>query len=1247
MFGCECFWWNSVPESYPSQPEPFSLPAPLPQWPQGDGFASGRISLGRLEVLKVSKFERVWSCPSSHGKSQGFVFYKPLEIPDGFFCLGHYCQSNDQPLRGHVLVARETCSEPELESPALKKPINYSLIWSADSPHDGCGYFWLPNPPLGYKAMGIVVTNKPDEPEVEEVRCVRADLTETCETCDLLLSMSSKFSRISFKVWNTRPCKRGMWGRGVSVGTFFCSTYSNSEKIADIACLKNLDSTLHAMPNINQVHALINEYGPTVYFHPDEIYLPSSVQWFFKNGALVYSRDSEKGKAIDYQGSNLPSGGTNDGAYWIDLPTNDDARNNVKKGDIESAELYVHVKPALGGTFTDIAMWVFCPFNGPGILQVGLVNIEMNKIGEHVGDWEHFTLRVSNFTGELWSVFFSQHSGGEWVDAFGLEFIEGNKPVVYSSRHGHASFPHPGSYLQGSSTLGIGAKNEAAKSKLTVDSSTRYKVVAAEYLGEGEIAEPCWLQYMREWGPTVVYDSRSEIDKLIDLLPVFVRFSLVNLFELFPTELYGEEGPIGPKGKANWLLQSPLARIDSLPLSVSRRNAMDWAFVHKTWDKWASTNIGYSGHPLKAALLINYDPTGPSRLLSTIAEQEGIRANPIELSHFVDFIKQNKLQSELFIIGSNQCRLKLSYLVTSIHENWFSARCINTSKPAGEGAIVIQSAAYILVALYEGSIGPASRAMAAADHGEEAAFSRGTHCSGSQIASTQPEKTARVLTKKTDEAYVTLLYGDEFLLGVRVLGKSIRNTGSNKDMVVLVSDGVSDYAKSLLRADGWIVEMISLLANPNRVRPKRFWGVYTKLKIFNMTDYKKVVYLDADTIVVKNIDDLFKCGKFCANLKHSERLNSGVMVVEPSATLFNDMMSKIKTTASYTGGDQGFLNSYYSGFPNAHVFEPNLSPEMFSSRPIPEMERLSTLYNADVGLYMLANKWMVDENELRVIHYTLGPLKPWDWWTSWLLKPVDVWQDVREQLDESLPGTGGGQNSKDSFLVKFLFLLPFCALLFCCYHSFTKNQGYFSTLCRSSLCDQVRHLYYRIRSNGPLAYNSISTSTTNSVHQCLAALKWCSEQGSCIFGWHFCLCLFCGCSGVSGTSSLDCSSASDAMDWIAFDWGKIVGSRVASSLSQPGSDYDSEKRHQRQISSCDVATWYYGLGMALLAIAAPSLPCLFGITALFLRLGLMVVGGIILASFMTYASEHLAIRSFLKGFDERENARNSGSCFLC
>ncbi|GAY53531.1 hypothetical protein CUMW_149810 [Citrus unshiu] len=126
---------------------------------------------------------------------------------------------------------------------------------------------------------------------------------------------------------------------------------------------------------------------------------------------------------------------------------------------------------------------------------------------------------------------------------------------------------------------------------------------------------------------------------------------------------------------------------------------MDWSFVHKTWEKWASTSVGSSGEPLKAGLLINYDPT----------EQEGMKADPVDLTEFVDFVKLNKLQTDCFFIGKNQ------YIVTTIHENWFCARCLNTVKAAGEGAIVMQTKAFLLVALYDGSIGSASRAMASAD----------------------------------------------------------------------------------------------------------------------------------------------------------------------------------------------------------------------------------------------------------------------------------------------------------------------------------------------------------------------------------------------------------------------------------------------------------------------------------------------------------------------------------------------------
>ncbi|KAL2249211.1 UNVERIFIED_CONTAM: hypothetical protein Sindi_2394800 [Sesamum indicum] len=565
MFGlldCCLSCCDSVYEEFAEEPKPFSLPSPLPQWPKGKGFATGKICLGEIEVVKITKFDKIWSCTPSRGKAEGVTFYKPVGIPDGFFSLGHYCQLSNKQLRGYILVAKgvpkDTTSadhsqDSELDSPALEKPLNYSLVWSKDSRNDECGYIWLPNPPKGYKPMGFVVTTEPDEPDPEEVRCVRADLTESCEADEIIFDSNSFSSRDEFYIWNTRPCSRGMLCKGVPIGTFFCSRDKSSEdELSDMACLKNLDSSLLAMPNLDQIHALIKHYGPTLYFHPDEAYLPSSVSWFFKNGALLYEQGRDTGLAVDSKGSNLPGGGWNDGEFWLDLPDDDDGRDYVRSGNIKSAELYVHVKPASGGTFTDIAMWIFCPFNGPATIKAGLWSYTFNRIGQHVGDWEHFTLRLSNFNGELWSVYFSEHSGGEWLDASELEFIEGNKPIVYASKHGHASFPHEGCYIQGSTKLGVGARNDCAKSKYSVDSSSKYQIIAAEYLGDGVVTEPHWLQYMREWGPTVVYDSRSELEKLLKHLPFFVRFSVENLIELFPTELYGEEGPTGPKEKDNW-----------------------------------------------------------------------------------------------------------------------------------------------------------------------------------------------------------------------------------------------------------------------------------------------------------------------------------------------------------------------------------------------------------------------------------------------------------------------------------------------------------------------------------------------------------------------------------------------------------------------------------------------------------------------------------------------------------------------
>ncbi|KNA17512.1 hypothetical protein SOVF_079250 [Spinacia oleracea] len=553
----------------------FLLPAPLPTWPQGRGFSVGTINLGELEVAEISRFDFVWGSHLSHDKRKNVSFYKPLGIPEGFFSLGHYCQPNGKPLNGYVLVVKDSGSQirnnddsEPVCSPALTIPLDYTLVWNSDEGmgiHDhSTGYFWVPKPPVGYKALGFVVSTQPGKPYLDEVRCVREDLVDDCETCGLLHESFSKYRKISFKVFETRPCNRGMLGKGVSVGTFFCcssssSSSSSSSQLGDkmaVVCLKNKNSKWqHGMPNLDQIHALIHHYGPTIFFHPKEVYFPSSVSWFFKHGALLFKKaagESSTGEPINADGSNLPGGGSNDGEYWLDCPC-DDRRKVLMRGNLESTQLYVHVKPALGGTFTDIAMWVFSPFNGPATLKIGPTNISLRKTGEHVGDWEHFTLRISNFTGELHSVYFSQHSGGVWISACDLEFIEGNRAILYSSRSGHASFPHPGNYLQGSSSLGVGIRNDCSRSNFWLDSSSRYQIVAAEYLGNDDVAEPPWLQYMREWGPMIVYDSRKEFDKIIKRLPRSIRCSVANFVDKLPVELSKEEGPTGPKEKDNWL----------------------------------------------------------------------------------------------------------------------------------------------------------------------------------------------------------------------------------------------------------------------------------------------------------------------------------------------------------------------------------------------------------------------------------------------------------------------------------------------------------------------------------------------------------------------------------------------------------------------------------------------------------------------------------------------------------------------
>eukprot|EP00271_Cylindrocystis_brebissonii_P022200 TRINITY_DN840_c0_g2_i1.p1 TRINITY_DN840_c0_g2~~TRINITY_DN840_c0_g2_i1.p1 ORF type:complete len:1006 (+),score=150.73 TRINITY_DN840_c0_g2_i1:961-3978(+) len=167
-------------------------------------------------------------------------------------------------------------------------------------------------------------------------------------------------------------------------------------------------------------------------------------------------------------------------------------------------------------------------------------------------------------------------------------------------------------------------------------------------------------------------------------------------------------------------------------------------------------------------------------------------------------------------------------------------------------------------------------------------------------------------------AFLTLLCDDVMAEAAMVLVHSVKQTGSPHDVIVLCMN-VSNRTLEALQVLGAKIEPITdpvkypFAITSDRLainKPCR----YSKLLMWNMVQYKKMVYLDSDLLVIDNIDELFERPQMAAvpDTLPPDKFNSGLMVVEPNRAVFRDMLNKVATTISPNVGDQGFLNSYFA-----------------------------------------------------------------------------------------------------------------------------------------------------------------------------------------------------------------------------------------------------------------------------------------------------------------------------------------------
>jgi len=168
-------------------------------------------------------------------------------------------------------------------------------------------------------------------------------------------------------------------------------------------------------------------------------------------------------------------------------------------------------------------------------------------------------------------------------------------------------------------------------------------------------------------------------------------------------------------------------------------------------------------------------------------------------------------------------------------------------------------------------------------------------------------------------ALVTLLTSDPNGLSVGAC-KIARQTRrmTNVDLVMLT---LQHHSK--MEACGWRQVVVKPIDNPdpNDQSGYALGKVYTKLHIWNLTQYERLLYVDLDTLPVAQFAGVFEqrligCQgvAMVIDAGRVDYFNTGVMLIEPNKHLFEWLVGNVTLIPHDPwAADQNYLNEYFKG----------------------------------------------------------------------------------------------------------------------------------------------------------------------------------------------------------------------------------------------------------------------------------------------------------------------------------------------
>ncbi|KAF9074799.1 hypothetical protein BDP27DRAFT_1213603 [Rhodocollybia butyracea] len=221
-------------------------------------------------------------------------------------------------------------------------------------------------------------------------------------------------------------------------------------------------------------------------------------------------------------------------------------------------------------------------------------------------------------------------------------------------------------------------------------------------------------------------------------------------------------------------------------------------------------------------------------------------------------------------------------------------------------------------------------------------------------------------------AFVTLLTSDHYLPGALSLVAALRDVHPSpaispehefQTVCIVTPETVDVSTIKLLRKAFDVVIGVELIVQNDQEGLKLLGRpdlneVLTKLHVFRLTQYEKIIFLDADVLPIRPLSHLFTTPhEFSAvpDVGWPDIFNSGVLVLSPGEDKFSELQELLKSKGSWDGGDQGILNEWRGDNWNKLSFTYNTTP---------------------TAAYTYAPAYERFGKQISAIHF-IGPNKPW------------------------------------------------------------------------------------------------------------------------------------------------------------------------------------------------------------------------------------------------------------------------------